>query len=484
MVKLQFKQEYSIDENGYPKDLPRLEVFVGPPYIMPYLEDNGITVHYQEDDSLDDAHKWAIKFYLLINSHFATFHSNDVGDESEIISLALEECEALFNVFMFNVKNIKHYSFSLADHQAKMWVEATKSIAWSAFKNNIFSSDSLKKRRSTARLFKSIELKLDELYDSFYELSLDGPYNGLDKCVMFNLWGKDYPSMRNEISAEEIRTSIDREIVDIKDNKTAFYKKIERILIEAAETRQERLFENKVMSLCRDIEKMFVDYMRHYRKQKILDQIIIERICEHWRIVAISIIHRAYAVLSAEYAVDILKGRKDKLTPCLDGEELYAHEKRAIIVEKVTETINDICKRYQEGYNIQSWTTKIDFLEINFDQLYLAMKDKYFSGISRNDFEYAIRNADFHEIITSAKSKGTRSGISGCVYFFVSELGDNLGNEWLYKAAESCTQKEATKAVAYIRSHSNTESQKEFSGILKQYITNYKPRKKSKRKKQ
>lgn len=484
MVTVNFAQEYSIDENGYPKDLPSLDVFVCAPYIMPILEQMGIKVRYQEDDNLDQEHRWAIEFFLLLNSHFKEFHSHLIHDEEEIISLALDECEFLFKGFMSCVQEVEGCSFNLAEYQARMWVESTKSIVWSALRNNTLSSDVKKKKRGTTRLFKSIYCKLDELFDSFYESNIENPYIGLDNCIMFNIWGVGYQSQRDSIRAKEILSSVDQEKVDISKNKTAFYNEVERRIMEAVEEKQEQAFYNKVDSLCKDIEGMFIDYMRHYHKQKILDENVIKSICRHWKEESITIVQRAYAVLSAEYAVDIKRGRYNRIFPCDDGEELYAHDKRAMIAQKVNDTISAICDKYIKRGNSQPWNTKLNALEIHFDKLYLLMKDKYFSGISRDDFEYAIRNADFHEIITSAKSKGSRTGISGCIYFFISELGDNLGKEWLYKAAESCTQKKATEAVTNIRSHSDTESQKEFSRLLKQNITNYKPRVRRNRKKQ
>lgn len=475
-MRLEIKQEYDAKDNGYPKALPDIKLFAGPPYLMPILKEYGITVKYQQDDNLDCPHRWAIEFWILLNSHFAYFHNNPLGDEEKIISNAIEECEILFRTYMANIFAMEDYSFSSADSQAIIWVESTKGIVWDAFMNNRLSSDSLGNKRGTARLFKELVFKLDELYDSFSETHCDSPYVSVDACILYNMWGDDYPKVCESIMNKEIMTLTDKAKVMVEDNKRAFYDEIERRVLDATKEKSEAVFKTKVSSLCRDLEDIFVDYMRHFRKAKIQDRSIIDYLCNHWRYDTIAIIHRAYKILSADYAVEVTRGRFSCLSQCIDGEEMYAHDKRAKIVEMATERVNTICDEFIENTEWKPWASKLSKLDIHYTDLYLAMKDRFFSGITQSEFEYAINEADFRKIIAGAKRMGTRSGPVGAIYFFVSELGDNLGKEWLKLAAESVTAEKAYKAILKIRGHSRTVSQTELGRLLRQHITYYKPR--------
>lgn len=480
-MELEFKQGYPINDNGYPVDLPDLDQFICPPYIMPDLEQNGISIQYQQDDDLDRAHRWVIQYWILLNSHFAKFHNSPLGDEEMIISMAVDECEILFNRFMANVLAWENRSFPISDYQAKLWVESTKGIVWAAFRNNMLSSDTLNRRRGTSRLLKDLLFKLDKLYDSFSELSTDSPYASVEACILYNLWGDDYRQMYDSIIKNDILTSSDKAKVSIDENKREFYDEVENRIRVATEESSERAFDGKAKALCHDLERMFRDYMRSIRKTKITDGAVTDYICYHWKDVTIAILHRAYMFLSAEYAVAVSKGRLSCLAPCEDGEEMYAHDKRAKMVEMATMTVDTICREFVNKGKTRPWDLKLKAMDVHFDDLYLAMKDEYFTGITRSAFEYAIREADFHEILVEAERKGTRSGKIGVIYFFISELGDNLGDEWLYKAAESVTTQKGSVAVKKIRSHSKTDHQKEFEALLKKHITRYKPREKRER---
>lgn len=474
-MKLEFKQ-YPIDENGYPVDLPDLGSFLYPPYMMPYLEQNGITVRYQEDDDLDTAHRWAIQYWILLNSHFAEFHNSPLGDENRIISMAVDECEILFRGFMATVLAWKNCSFRMSDLQAKLWVESTKRIVWAAFRNNRLSSDTMNKRRGTSRLLKDLFFTLDKLYDSFSESAPDSPYTSVEARILYNLWGDDYRQMYESTIKKDILTSSDKAKVNVEENKREFYDEVEERIRVATEESSELAFDAKAKALCRDLERLFVDYMRRIRITKITDGAVTDFICNHWKDVTIAILHRAYTILTAEYAVAVSKGRLSTLAPCEDGEEMYAHDKRAKIVEMASMTVDTICSEFVNKGKTHPWDAKLKALDVHFDDLYMAMKDEYFTGITRRAFEYAIREADFHEILIAAQRKGMRSGKIGAIYFFISELGDNLGNEWLYKAAESVTTLKGSDAVKKIRSHSKTDHQKAFKELLKKHITYYKPR--------
>ena len=132
-------------------------------------------------------------------------------------------------------------------------------------------------------------------------------------------------------------------------------------------------------------------------------------------------------------------------------------------------------------WKLGQWHGAIEKLGIDYSGLYTAMKDSYFSGITFEEFKHSIQYANFSSIMKSARDKGSRSGKSGCIYYMVSELGDNIGKDWLLSAAESVCNKTGQDAITIIRSHSGTEEMKKFEKVLLTYITNYKPRKKRER---
>ena len=260
-MELEFKHRYPINENGYPVDLPDLGQFICPPYIMPYLEQNGITVRYQHDDDLDLAHRWAIQYWILLNSHFAKFHNSPLGDEEMIISMAVDECEILFKSFMANVLAWENCSFPIADHQAKLWDESTKGIVWAAFRNNRLSSDTMNKHRGTSRLLKELLFKLDELYDSFSESAPDSPFLSVEARILYNLWGDDYRQMYENIIKNDLLTSSDKAKVNVEKNKLEFYDEVEERIRVTTEESSELAFDAKTKALCHDLERMFFDYM-------------------------------------------------------------------------------------------------------------------------------------------------------------------------------------------------------------------------------
>lgn len=453
-----FNQHYSVDENGYPTDLPRIEDYIYPPYYMPCLEQMGITVRCN-DDSYDKAHKWAIEFYLLLNSHFAFFHNHTTDNEEEIISSAVDECIELFKAYIKAIyyyrerlsENNKVIPFSHLFSQVKLWIEDTKSVVWSAFRNNRVSSDPLNKKRGTARLLRELLCTLDELYSSFVEDPSESPYQIIDNYIFYNLWGDQYAHLKVEITQKDILTTDEKAIIDIQENKRACYSAIESRIKEATECEEEAIFHQKVESLCLLIEQMFIDYMRFYKKEKNLDSGLLRIICTHWQYETEAIIFRAYANLSAEYAVELTKGHHSCIKPCTDGEEMYAHEKCWFIADKAKSTVSHICSDFVSNVLPLPWLTRLNALDINYDSLYIAIKEKCLPWTSLSDFKYAITYADFDRIMVGAKERGSKSGAIGGIRFLISELGDKIGKDWLIKAAESITSKKGGKAIAEIR---------------------------------
>ena len=484
MTEYRFEHEYAVDEKGYPKVLPDISLFICPPFIMQYLAQKGIGVTYQQGDTLDCAHKWTVEYWIMLNSHFEAFHRKGFGDEEETIVLATKECELLFEAFIHNVKLILNDSFYDVVPQAQLWVTTIKHVVWEAFRGNRLSTDSMGNSRGTTRLLKSLLIKIDEVYDYFCENDSMSPLTTLDRPIMYNLWGDEYQMMIHDIYSKEILTTNDKEKVQIDQNKKAFYSEIEKQIQTVSEAGEEHLFYHEVDTLSNCLEELFAYYIRYYLKQKIKDNKVISFICQHWEWSTVSILHRAYTILSANNVVESAKGRFNFLTPCADGEEMNAPDKRAIIVAKATAIVRSICKDFMDNCDKHPWDSQLKALDIRYDDLYLSMKNRFLSGITLNDFKYAILKADFQELLSAANRRGTRSGAVGALYFFVSELGDNVGKEWLIQAAESVTRKQGAEAVALIRSHSSTSAQKEMRQLLQKHVVHYKVRKQKERTKQ
>lgn len=473
-MELGYNYSFPVDERGYPKDLPNIEAFPVVPYYMPALEQYGVKVEY-ENTQFNTSQLWTVRFFLLLNTHFNTYHNHSERDKGSIISQAQEECEVLFAVFVQSLERAGE-SPSRIVLLARCWVETTKGIVWSAFRYHRLSTDTLKKRRSTAPLLKELITTLDSLYETEAEDDLITRFPSYEKTILFNLWADRLYWIIPEIKAEESFLTTNKKYVDYQENKKACYATVEDLVKDATSENKEAEFNKKVNSCIDFVEKMFVDYCRRFQQQPDASEEIIVQAINHWEIVFLSILQRVFTVLSADNAVWIAKEDLSCLVPNLDGEELYAYEKRSAIVESTLAAIKKLTREYLSKGLEKPWTARLLELGIDYAGLYQAMKDDVFSGISFDVFRSSFAEADFHTIMASANKKGERSGKRGCVYFLISELGHNLGDEWLLKAAESVCEFKGKKAITKIRSHSTTDSMKDMRRHLTKHITNYRLR--------
>lgn len=433
-----FMQEYPVGEKGYPTDLPIIEDFIVPPYYTPSLKSYGIEV-WEGESELDLPHRWAVQFFLLLNSHFALFHKYGQYDEDDVISLTEKVCSILFWSFNKTLQKLE-LRFSTICSETKLWVVSTQRVVWAAFMKNRLSSDTLNNKRGTARLLRALLFKLDELYESVAEKDSRSPYMVLDNYVFFNMWGVEYESFRENNSEKIPLTSNEKALVDVQANKYAFYTEIESRIKEATECREESEFYNKENSLCIALEQMFVDYMSHYQELNIHDSDVISFICNHWRHVALSVIQRAYSILSAEYAVEVSKGRFECLMQCKNGEELYAHEKRAIIVQKATETVKNICESYLKRLDFFE-KKRFSFVELVDDDI-RKIHTHIFSNVKRIKPEHRFSEDVFlTAIYTGDYSMIYVEGIQDKLKYTTRVLKDYASEGWLESVAKSIGKK-------------------------------------------
>lgn len=465
-----------IDKNGMPKILSDLGVFILPPYYMPALESFGIKVLHPEFKGLEQSQVWAIEFLLLIKNCFADYHSSPFGDEDEVISISTDALDILYKSFRLALRTRAKIQPTQLVDQVTHWVNMTSQIVRWAFTNDILVKDGFDKRRSSARLFSELNALLNKLVDSFLEVELREKFSKISNVVLYNLWGDNHKDLLGSAQDSLPLSTDEKAATSIQDNKRRFFDNLYLSIKESSLELTESAFFKQCETISSYIASLFKDYFIRLRKSRLQDIDAYHFACTYWEVVTEQIILRCFVSLIAEYLVEIKKGKiKTVLSPSVDGEEMYYHNRAAVITKRLLDTVKTICDEFDEriGSDVVSpWNERLLKLNIDYDYLYLNLKEKLFTGVSLGSFKQSIQEADFKSI----KAAKTNSiGVTGGLNYLISQLGYKLGKEWFEKASLSvCEGKTIESATKYVRGGHPSDMTEYVKTVLEKGIPSFK----------
>lgn len=279
-------------------------------------------------------------------------------------------------------------------------------------------------------------------------------YPTITSEILYNYWGDNYASILKTIDRTLPLTDIEKSMIYDKDNQRLFYTKCKN-LFRGSDYSDSIVSQNTLF-----FQELFKDYIRRIRKHKI-GRKGLSLATNYWKRVTFNIMGR------------VLETGMIKENKCHFNYNMY-------------KSCHDAVKDIVFGYIIQgmdSHHNNIDMEEwrdrIDFDRLYnkmteepndsLDIQNKYYcfsaSTVNQELFRESILKADVKVIFQSAASlKKTEY-----IYTFISELGYNIGDNWLTKAAESVTGLQDKLAIKRVRSHCREEIKELLSSHVRGY---------------
>jgi hypothetical protein len=354
-------------------------------------------------------------------------------------------------------------------------------IVWKSFVKNRLVTDKVKGKKGTAKFLDTLFEFVDNLYYDSVESSSE--YSGLMEVPLFNIWGDEFETRVKKIDHSFPLTVEDKEMIYYSDNRHRFFREICLKMREVAHDLDDHSIENKCEEIRSKLHIYFNDYFFRMRKV-VSDASKVELAIDHWEIVSLSLFYRCYILNQGSILVALSKGQGDDvMLPTVYGDGLYANEKHDLFYKSAFQTILSICSNMREQIEkkglVPKWSKSVEMLEIDYAGLLNDIRNLFNRVVflSLDEFKLAICNADFKEFLHYSKDIGSRSGYIGSIGFLISELGANIGKDWLSSAADSFWHGTGKNPVAAIHAHADrTEKQKQIAVFLKKRVKNYKPR--------
>lgn len=418
----------------------------------------------------DGAKQWAGGFAIKIDDLFVKFHSES-NNEEEIIKKATKYLKAVFTSFVRSFADS-----SCHDQESFFFADDIVRIIWRAFFLHPMTSDTCGNKRGTTRLLNALVDSMFYFQINYVESFPDGFFAKVSTIPFYNLWGEEYADKVKGISSSLPLLTSEKEMIYIEDNRNLFINRLVDMVNVAVAKEESAPFFKDCSTIIALLEILFKDYVRRLRSNGIFDQSCTISSVSHWIDVTLSIIWQVYLRVSGEYVIPIILG--DAKDPHLlrDIQDLSIQERRFYWFRSSLEVLERVRDDYISTIDNRGitpeWGDRLRNIGIDYVKLHEAMKDEYFSGITLDTFRQSFEFADFSQLYDSACKKKKK----GAIQFMVSELGDNIGKDWLVQAAETVSAAKGAEAVREIRKGVINDPKREMRRLLRQWVANYRPR--------
>ena len=423
-------------------------------------KDHIVIEQFKKEDAASQLIAWLV--FLIVKS------VNDI--ETGTCSLVCETLSQQFSSFVSRLRGLPGLSIETICFNITNWCEQMKSLV-----NHIdcnYHDDMVITNRGWG-----VDFTIRSLFDSidrdkgcfFDELAESNYGRAFSSVVLYNFWGEEYSNKKKSIDFRLPLTTEDMEIINNRDNRNRFFYKCEQLFIYGETS-------HDIHPLSLFFEGLFKDYISRIHKE-FPDNSVLSFAAFYWKTTTLIVLDRV---------------SRHRPTMEEDGWMENFNSEDYISCYKA---ITDICERYlireNSGSQYYEWSPTIELLNIQYADLYRLMTtgdDKFFipSSLSLVDFKCGIEEANIKALYDAVEdfcktNAKMNSGKLGCIKFLVSELGNQLGEKWFEKAAESICEKKGSEAKNYMRSHTDTLAIKAFSEVLHNTIPTLIRRKKSKR---
>lgn len=346
-----------------------------------------------------------------------------------------------------------------------LWEERTKVLIWSVFSlcyRLTSNGDYLDSRDIIKRSFWAISRrKKDILYPQ--------RRFGSDNVLLYNLWGEEYPRKKVDLQRNAVGLATEQKALLYSDENKEVFNLFFSSNYEAkicVDGRHQAFYLSAEQDALVFLESLYNDYIKRLRRAGIYDGKTTIMAVNQWRDVTISEIDRiafidevSTVLLSPSFELvndfrDASVYRKDYDKIC--RLRTFADKCRA----SISGFVEDYITMINEGCLIKSWADKLLSVGIDYRGMYSDMINEKIIDpcFEYAAFEDAFRSADFSHLIESARfmdSTKQDRGRPGLIQLLIKVVGEKVGDDWYYSAAESIypqhTGKDAKFAVEKLR---------------------------------
>lgn len=396
------------------------------------------------------------------------FHRFFQRDKSEKVIVLLEiesGLEKLFQDYADHLSSREEISKDRKRELIGLWEKRTRVLIWELFCNYYLESSGGDYRDSRDIIKRSLWAISRRKEDILYPQKRFDSYN----VLLYNLWGEEYNRRRAELQKNVVGLSVEQKALLYSDENKEVFNLLFSNNYEAAICvcgKPQAHYLSAELEAIVYLESLFNDYIKRLRRAGIYDEMQTKMAVKQWRDVTVSeidrlaIIDEVSTVMFSQSSV-LAPDFRDALVTKVEYDKIchlrsFADKCRSAI----SGFVDDYLTLIDEGYLVKSWSERLLAARINYRGLYSDMIDKKiidpcFEYVA---FEDAFRSADFSHLIESARymdSIKPESGRPGLIQLLVNVVGNRVGDDWYYTAAESIypkyTGKDAKFAVEKLR---------------------------------
>lgn len=381
-----------------------------------------------------------------------------IHNEREVVKQ--EVAPLLENHFMSYVESLKSQNIKTREdweQRIRLWHKTTTVLILDIFyKTSTQASDPLLIRDILKRALWGISRCMEDLL--YPKQKYDNSF-----VALYNLWGEQYQRMRSELLNNQIGLSEQqRALLNNDENKEYFNLKycvdFETPICKVKQPKDYYLtIEIEAMKF---FESLFNDYIKRLRRSGIYDEVTTIHSIEEWKDVTLREIDRISLI-------DIISTVLME-TPQAPVEDLRNANVTQVASDKINNInslktkcsciINGMIENYRrqihDGCLNKIWSVSLSSLGIDYTGMYSSMiKEKIIApDFEFTAFEDAFRSADFSLLLESANfmdSINLEKGRPGLIKHLVKVIGESVGNDWYYSAAESINPKYKGKEAKF-----------------------------------
>lgn len=362
---------------------------------------------------------------------------NDIEEmlASFLISSFEQFCADIEQKYKDSIEEIKSW--------AEKWRNATIDLLKYAYEQAPMYKCQTHKHRSNIFLVKrSIQL-VSELYTEYFENLPFEDFQDVSDTIMYNFWGSRLPQFQDGIKELVCPSENDLEKTDRFRNRLLFARRYDELISNILEENSDG---NKLLNEFRDhICFLFRDYINRLNMKIPSNPELLKFATSFWKYTTKTILSNETYIGLNEYLITY--SLKDSSQSESESACLELKRKIEDIYTAADKYVDYACDIFHNDFLLKKlncpWSMELQKLNLQYRELFNAMKGTYFTGVKFEQFKYCFESADMS--LLQERCSTSKEGAYGAIRYLVIRIGKKCPI-WFKEVAKSLKN---SKGVQY-----------------------------------